>query len=67
MTQKEEYLLSLLDGIKFENSLFVKEKGNWKDERVYAGEKASDGGSFTVAWCHGAAGILLSRSKVNIR
>ena len=41
VTQKEEYLLSLLDGIKFENSLFVKEKGNWKDERVYAGEKAS--------------------------
>lgn len=66
VTQKEEYLLSLLDGIKFENSLFVKEKGNWKDERVYAGEKASDGGSFTVAWCHGAAGILLSRSKVNV-
>lgn len=64
ITNKEEFLNAAIDGIKYENSLFVPEKGNWKDERVYSGVKASDRDSYTIAWCHGAAGILLSRVKI---
>lgn len=58
------FLDSAMKGIKFENTLFVKKYGNWKDERFYSGKKASDKGIYTVAWCHGAAGILLSRVKI---
>ena len=63
-TKREEFLNAAIEGIEYENSLFVPEKGNWKDERVYSGEKASDKGNYTVAWCHGAAGILLNRVKI---
>lgn len=63
-TKRNEFLNAAIVGIKYENSLFVPEKGNWKDERVYSGEKASDRGSYSVAWCHGAAGILLNRVKI---
>ena len=63
-TKRDEFLNAAIVGIKYENSLFVPEKGNWKDERVYSGEKASDRGSYSVAWCHGAAGILLNRVKI---
>lgn len=62
--RKEVFLDSIEKGLKFEESLFVEEYANWKDERIHNGEKASDTGSFTVAWCHGAAGILLSRVKL---
>ena len=63
-TKRDEFLNAAIVGIKYEISLFVTEKGNWKDERVYSGEKASDRGSYSVAWCHGAAGILLNRVKI---
>ena len=62
--EKEVFLKSIEMGLKFENSLFVEEHANWKDERIHNGEKASDMGTFTIAWCHGAAGILLSRVKL---
>ena len=51
----------IIDGlIAYENSMYCAEEGNWRDLRgngrcheVYAN-----------AWCHGAAGILLSRMKL---
>lgn len=51
-------------GLEFENSLFVQEYTNWKDERYYKGEKISESNNYTVAWCHGAPGILLSRLRI---
>lgn len=57
-------LLAINRGLKFENSLFVEEYGNWKDERYYKGRKVSESNSYTAAWCHGAPGILLSRLRI---
>jgi len=44
----------------YERSLFVPERGNWKDLRELEG--ASPGGQeFMVTWCHGAPGIAVGR------
>lgn len=63
-TKDITFLNSAIDGLEFENTLFEKNQGNWKDERFYSGEKTSDKGIYPIAWCHGAAGILLSRVKI---
>lgn len=52
-------------GISFEDSLFVKSTNNWRDDRMYNGKRISEDGKYPVAWCHGSAGILLSRIKIN--
>ena len=64
VTKDITFLNSAIDGLEFENTLFEKNQGNWKDERFYSGEKTSDKGIYPIAWCHGAAGILLSRVKI---
>lgn len=43
--------------LEYEDSLYDAELNNWKDMRGGRTENGED----TVAWCHGAAGILLSR------
>lgn len=55
-TGKEEYRRAAEEGLAYERSLFHPEKGNWEDRR-FAGEKAFS----SMAWCHGAPGIGLSR------
>lgn len=63
--KKDNTILSAIKkGLEFENSLFVQEYGNWKDERYYKGEKVSESNQYTAAWCHGAPGILLSRLRI---
>lgn len=63
--KKDNTILSAIKkGLIFENSLFVQEYGNWKDERYYKGEKVSESNQYTAAWCHGAPGILLSRLRI---
>ncbi|MFG6367310.1 MAG: type 2 lantipeptide synthetase LanM family protein [Lachnospiraceae bacterium] len=56
-------LFAIKRGLEFENSLFVQEYGNWRDERYYKGKKISESNNYTSAWCHGAPGILLSRLR----
>ncbi|MFS8212515.1 type 2 lanthipeptide synthetase LanM family protein [Paenibacillus polymyxa] len=63
-TNNEDFSESALSGLQFENSLYDQEHHNWKDERVFFGEKSSDQKVYMTAWCHGAAGILLGRSKM---
>lgn len=63
-TQKEKYLQAVVASIRFENSLYDDKIGNWKDEREYNGHKSSEQNIYMTAWCHGAAGILLSRCKI---
>lgn len=56
---KSEHLMRLTWEIwKYENSLYTKNTNNWKDIR---GEEESDKEIGSVAWCHGAAGVLISR------
>ena len=62
-TGNNKYLSAALNGIKYEDTLYDYEAQNWKDERVFSGYKSSDKGNFMIAWCHGAAGVLLSRIK----
>jgi type 2 lantibiotic biosynthesis protein LanM len=44
--------------LAYERSLFVPERGNWLDLRLI---KQQEQPAFMTAWCHGAAGIGLSR------
>ena len=45
--------------LTYERTLFVPERGNWKDLREL--EKDREGTGFMVTWCHGAPGIALGR------
>lgn len=45
--------------LAYEDSLYSEEAGNWKDLRKEDSERKE-----LNAWCHGAAGILLSRMKL---
>ena len=56
LTKKKEYGWLAEKIWEYEESLYREETGNWMDIRDH-----SDEGEDTVAWCHGAAGILLSR------
>ncbi|MDW2797738.1 type 2 lanthipeptide synthetase LanM family protein [Clostridium boliviensis] len=60
-TQNEYTLNAIKNGLKFEQTLYDQTYKNWKDERHFKGEKISDKNIYTVAWCHGAPGILLGR------
>ncbi|MDO4276777.1 MAG: type 2 lanthipeptide synthetase LanM [Eubacteriales bacterium] len=51
---KIDYLL------KYEDSLYSEESGNWRDLRSPGNE-----GHIINAWCHGAPGILVSRLKLS--
>jgi type 2 lantibiotic biosynthesis protein LanM len=51
-----------LKAIEYERSIFSASEGNWPDlreTRDSSGE--TNGGSFMVAWCHGAPGIGMAR------
>lgn len=61
-THKLEYLETIKDAILYEDSLYDAEKRNWMDLRNYD-ESKNDSGD-TVAWCHGAAGILAARMTI---
>lgn len=58
MTGKERYERLSEEIWRYEESLFDVEAGNWIDVRDSIKEQEGVG---AVAWCHGAAGILLSR------
>jgi type 2 lantibiotic biosynthesis protein LanM len=60
-TQNIYTINSIKKGLNFELELYDEDNENWRDERHFKGEKISDKNIFTVAWCHGAPGILLSR------
>lgn len=50
-----------VDALKYEESLFLPELGNWCDKRELNNVSEEEIGLGPVAWCHGASGILLSR------
>ncbi|HGA3561359.1 TPA: type 2 lanthipeptide synthetase LanM family protein [Streptococcus agalactiae] len=64
VTRDKDLLDSIKNGLVFENSLYDIEHMNWKDERIHDNKKISEDDIFTNTWCHGAAGILLSRLKM---
>jgi len=59
---EQNYLISIEKALNYETSLFNPEIGNWADRRMTdEGTAYDDLNIMPVAWCHGAAGILLSR------
>lgn len=57
LTKDMRYADRIKELLMYENSLY--ENGNWKDLRHPQGQRFCNN-----AWCHGAAGILLSRLKL---
>ena len=55
ITKRDKYMKYISKMIEYENKLYDSKIKNWKDIR---GINSGDG----VAWCHGAAGILLART-----
>lgn len=59
-TKKERYRVLAEEIWKYEDSLYNSAMNNWEDLRSHkVSEKVDSIGS--IAWCHGAGGILLSR------
>jgi len=46
--------------IRYENSMFSEEYGNWPDLREIPGQ-TTEGPNFMSSWCHGAPGIAMAR------
>ena len=59
--KEEKYLQLALKALEYEDYLYNEKINNWRDMR--AGDVTDDTVN-TVAWCHGAAGILLSRIQM---
>ncbi len=61
-TKKKHYLDIIRQSIRYEDSLYVECYGNWMDMRNIR----EDGvyGKDTVAWCHGAGGIMAARMAI---
>lgn len=57
-TKDKKYCKVIDELLAYEDSLYDEEVGNWRDLR-YAQQN-----SYANAWCHGAAGILLSRLQL---
>jgi len=58
LSDDEKYINAIREALKYENNLFDSTINNWIDIRKE--EKDTD----SVSWCHGAAGILLSRLEL---
>jgi type 2 lantibiotic biosynthesis protein LanM len=63
-TRDKKYLDAANEAFRYEQHWFDREQGNWPDFRS-SNEPAggASGPSFMTAWCHGAAGIGLSRVR----
>jgi type 2 lantibiotic biosynthesis protein LanM len=57
-TGDDAYRDAGLEGMEYERSLFSEAEGNWLDLRKFGSDEPP---SFPIVWCHGAAGIGLSR------
>lgn len=57
-----KYEIASAQILSYENSIYDREMNNWLDLRGKTEEK--DRGKEAVAWCHGSAGVLLSRISV---
>lgn len=68
VTQEREFLLTAQAALQYENHWFDQEKMNWADLRQFVQrgtDEQTEAGGFTcsMAWCHGAPGIGLSRLR----
>lgn len=62
ITQNSHYTDIIKSSVCYEDTLYDSGKRNWMDIRGCS--KGESGGQDTVAWCHGAAGILSARLAI---
>lgn len=62
-TARRDYLEAVGKILRYENSLYDEATNNWKDirEEAVLSEEMNAQVTESVAWCHGAAGVLLGR------
>lgn len=60
ITKNDVFYNTAIRGLEYEQTLFIPTEGNWKDLR----NNALNNEYNTVNWCHGAAGIGLSRYMI---
>ncbi len=61
-TGQRDYLEGGRGAFAYENDLYDAEASNWRDLRPF-GPQTTPTRQFTVAWCHGAPGIALTRIR----
>lgn len=61
-TKDNRFLEAARQGLRYERQHFDKQKRNWPDFRI-PDESVSEKTEFMVAWCHGAAGVGMSRLR----
>ncbi len=67
LTGHHRFFETALAALDYERSLFVSEKGNWRDMRSFpqqtkeSNPTAPEKQAFMTSWCHGAPGIALAR------
>lgn len=59
-TRNAAYMTAAIEGIAYEQSLFIPSVGNWRDLREKSNPNHDDAHHCT-SWCHGAPGIVLAR------
>ncbi len=64
VTGHEHFRSAALEGLRYERRHFDVEHGNWPDFRVADTGTVSPALQFSMAWCHGAPGIGLSRLRI---
>lgn len=62
-TNDDKWLEAARQGLRYERHYFDAEQGNWPDFRIPDHSVAEDKPEFMTAWCHGAAGIGISRLR----
>lgn len=63
-TKDNNVYQSIILGLEFERSLYDDSHKNWRDRRKKTKDEIEKYGCFMTAWCHGAPGILLGRTKI---
>ena len=64
VTGDERFIPTAQQALAYERSTFDAARSNWPDYRTLPGAAADPSPNFPVAFCHGAAGIGLSRLRV---
>ena len=59
-----EYQNAIHFGLIYENTMYSDKYNNWLDNREEAKKEENSDNRCMAAWCHGAPGILLARSKM---
>lgn len=62
--KKSLYTQAIQKGLLIEAKMYVEKYNNWMDNRKEVQRQSDEISKFMAAWCHGAPGILLARSKM---